>query len=159
MQISFGMIFSILLIIVFISTVIYVIIYFLNFSERVKIEQFEENLQESVDNIWKSVQGSKQIKLSLPTKIEKICFIDSSSNAKGKDRELYDDFYFAITKENLVYYPEGSSQGKYGTEINHLNISRITKERNPYCIESKKGDYSFVIKMDYSENLVRVEEN
>ncbi len=158
MQISFGMIFSIILIMVFISAVIYVIIYFLNFSERVKIEQFEEGLQESVDNIWKSVQGSKSVKLSLPKEIEKVCFIDSSSNEVGKDRELYNDFVFFITNENLIYYPEGSSQGKDGTEIKHLNISRITQERNPYCIEGKKGDFSFIVKMDYSENLVRIEE-
>jgi len=158
MQISFGMIFSIILIMVFISAVIYVIIYFLNFSERVKIEQFEEGLQESVDNIWKSVQGSKSVKLALPKEIEKVCFIDSSSNAVGKDRELYNDFVFFITNENLIYYPEGSSQGKEGTEIKHLNISRITQKRNPYCIEGKKGDFSFIVKMDYSENLVRIEE-
>lgn len=135
------------------------ILYFLDFSERVKVEQFEEDLQEGVDNIWKSVQGSKQLKLSLPKPVEKICFIDSNSDAIGKDRELYNDLSLLILKENLVYYPEGSSQGKDGTEIKHLNISKITEERNPYCIDKKNGEFSFVIKMDYSEKLVRIEED
>ena len=80
MQISFGMIFSILLVICFISFVIYVIIYFLNFSDKVRIEQFEQEIQESIDKIWRSVQGSKTVKLGLPKKIEKVCFLDESSS-------------------------------------------------------------------------------
>lgn len=156
MQISFGMIFSILLIMAFIAFVIYIIIYFLNFSNRVKIEQFEDELQKHVDGIRAGYQGSKVVNLGLPKKIKKVCFIDNSQPAKGVDRDMYNDFIMINTVENVMYFPEGSSEGKEGFKLNYINISNITGMANPYCVENKKGKVSLMVQMKYEESLVRI---
>ena len=156
MQISFGMIFSIILVIMFISFVIYIIIYFLDFSDRVKIEQFEEKLQEDVDKIWRGYQGSKVVNLGLPKEISKVCFIDNSASAIGRNNEMYNDFIMRNTIETIMYFPEGSADGKEGFKLNHINVSKITEKENPYCVENRKGTVSFKIQMNYGENLVRI---
>lgn len=158
MQLSFGMIFTILLIISFVAFVIYIIIHFIGFSEKVKVEQFEKELQEHVDGIWRGVQGSKQIKLGLPSKVERVCFIDTSSEAKGREEERYNNIKAFIENENLIYLPENSAEGKYGTKIKNINLNTTTFNENPFCVSVKNGKISLTLKMSYGEKLVTITE-
>ena len=72
MKLSFGMIFSIILIITFLGFGFYAIKSFVGISEDVKIGQFENNLQEDVTELWKSQIGTmsaNRLEYSLPGKI------------------------------------------------------------------------------------------
>ena len=71
---SFGMIFSIFLIIIFIAFATYAIIKFINLQQTIQVESFKNTLQEDIDAMWQSQQGSREVEYYLPNKIDKVCF-------------------------------------------------------------------------------------
>lgn len=131
---SFGMIFSIILIIVFLAFGFYAITKFLEFQEDVKIEKFLNDFQEDVNSMWKSLQGSQTKTYSLPTKINAVCFKD-------------DEF------RNLEFNSKQVINGDY---IEHLDIENMTKKEDPFCINNTKGKISLTIVKDYGETLVTI---
>jgi len=155
LELSFGMIFTLILIAIFIAFAIYVIITFLNFSDKVKIEQFDEAIQEDIDDIWRSPQGNKEVTYSLPTQIEKICFFDRSTPAKGNYSSFHNTFIGLSLEENLMFYPEASGEGENGIELSNIDISKITKSSNPYCVDND-GEFKLTISMNYGEGLVTI---
>ena len=60
MKLSFGMIFSIILIIIFISFAFYAIQKFLSIQNSVQVGKFVNEFQQNVDKIWKGSQGSEK---------------------------------------------------------------------------------------------------
>lgn len=156
LELSFGMIFTIILIAVFIAFAIYIVLTFLNFSDKVKIEQFQGAIQEDINDIWKSPQGNKQVSYGLPKQIEKVCFFDKSSPAKGKDKDLHNLFIGLSLKENLMFYPESSGEGEDGLVLENIDISKITAKDNPYCVENS-GKLELTISMNYGEGLVTIQ--
>lgn len=135
LNLSFGMIFSIILIIVFIAFGFYAITKFIDLQKTIQIQSFLNNFQNDVDNMWKSPGGSQPVTYPLPTKISSVCF----SN---------DEF------QNLKFTSNEIIQGK---NIENLNIANITAIENPYCIPNIKGKISLTLAKDFGETLVRVE--
>jgi len=134
MKLSFGMIFSIILIVIFIAFAFYAIRIFLGIQDEMKIEQFGNGLQTDVDKMWKSSQGSQEVEYLLPSKIESVCFSD--------------DEY-----QNLIFHSEEFVGGK---KIQHIDIEKITEDENPFCVENIKGKIKMIIKKDYGEALVTI---
>ena len=159
MKLSFGMIFSIILIIVFLAFAFYVIKILLTTQEKSLTLLFKEDLQEDVDKMWKgSGSLTKPDGYILPKKIEYACFVDYSSSEKGLNQELYrklKQVYYEY--ENLIFYPVGSAEGLDAAEIKHIDIEKITEVENPYCIENINGKVKLTIKRDYNEELVLIE--
>jgi len=135
LNISFGMIFSIILIIFFLAFGFYAIKKFIDLQNSIQIENFLRDFQQDVDRMWKSSQGSQEVKYPIPSKISAVCF---------KDNEF----------QNLELI---SSSLKKGDLIENIDIAKITKEEDPYCIQVSKGKISLTIVKDYGEILVRVE--
>ncbi len=156
MDLSFGMIWAIIIVIVFIAFAIYVIIHFLSVSDKVKIEQFAEAFQSSIDDIRGGLQGSNTVSYSIPASIDKLCFLDEKSPAIGKNKDLYDTLSWIAVEENLVFYPEDSGEGKGGLVLENIDLDKITEKENPYCITNSKGKATFTISMEYGENLVTI---
>ena len=77
-QISFGMLFSIILIIAFVAVAIYVIMFFLKMKKCSEISLFVKDLQEKIDRAWSSEESDFLFTRSLPSGIKKVCFIDLS---------------------------------------------------------------------------------
>lgn len=134
MNISFGMIFSIILIIIFLAFGVYAITKFLDLQKSIQIEKFLSDLQEDIDKMWKSPQGSQPITYTLPTNIVSVCF-------------KTDEF------QNLEFNSERLIRGK---NIKNIDLANITSQENPYCIPNIKGKVSIVLKKDYGETLVRI---
>ena len=135
MKLSFGMIFSIILIIFFIVFAFYAIQKFLGISDEVKMGKFKDNLQSDVEKMWKSSQGSQEVEYNLPSKINKVCF---------KNNEY----------ENLVFESDDFVQGY---NMNHIDIEKITENENPFCIENVNGKVKMTIKKNFEDVLVRIE--
>lgn len=159
MQLSFGMIFSIILIIVFIAFAFYIIKILLQGQEETSVLLFKEGLQNDIDKMWR---GSGSLTnpdgYRLPKKIEYACFVDYSSLEKGPNSEFYKKLKQVYNEyENLIFYPVGSAQGLDATEIKHIDIEKMTDSENPYCVENKDGKVMLTIKRDYNEELVLVE--
>ena len=125
MKLSFGMIFSIILIIFFIALAFYVIPKFLDWQDSAKVGIFINELQTDVEKMWKADQGSQELEYSLPTEMEEVCFRDS---------ELY-------------FKPIGVGGSFDYTEIGHVDVS-------DFCIEVVDGKVSLTIKKDFGRKRV-----
>lgn len=133
MKLSFGMIFSIILIIIFISFAFFAIKKFIGIQDAMKIGQFGDQLQSDVDKLWRGSQGSQEVEYFVPSKIESVCFVD--------------DEY-----ENLVFHSESFIEGK---KIEHIDIEKITEDGD-FCIDVVKGKIKMTVKKNYEEALVTI---
>ena len=140
MKLSFGMIFSIILIIIFIAFAFYAIQKFLSFQESVKIEQFEENLQKDIDRMWKSTQGLQDVEYLLPTKIKSVCFIK-------EDEYKQENLIFNLTDDKFIA----------GKKIEHIDMEKILAGKDSFCIDNVKGKLRMIIKKEYGDALVTIE--
>lgn len=157
MQLSFGMIFSIVLIIFFVAFAFYAINKFLSLQNTLKAGKFVSELQEDIDNMWRGFQGSQEVEYILPSKVEKICFADFSSGAKGEDSVIYSELKQVFYgEENLFFYPTDSSEGLDSKQISHIDIEKITENENPFCITSSKSKVKLTIAMQYGESSVTI---
>ena len=134
MQLSFGMIFSIILIVVFIAFAFWAIGKFLNMQKNVQIEQFSADLQSDVDKMLSSTSGSKEENYTLPKNIESVCFVD---------REY----------ENLIFH---SSKPVDGKKIEHIDVEKILEQEEPFCIENEDNKVSLILEKNYGESLVTI---
>ncbi len=128
LNLSFGIIFSIILIVIFLAVAIYAIIKFIDMQHMVQIEKFKSDLQEDITRMWQGSGGDSQIvEYFLPDKINKVCF----------DGE---DLYFKSDKIII------------GWEVEHLELG------NDFCIENIDGKVSMTLSKDYGEILVKITE-
>jgi hypothetical protein len=136
MKMSFGMIFSIILIIAFLAFAFYAIRNFLGMQQEVQINQFKENFQDDIDRLWKGTSGSKLVEYPLPSRIEKVCF--------------YQD---ELGLHNMLLQEE-----KIFTEhnIKHLDIIGTIGEESEVCKDVVDGKISLKLEKDYSNPLVKV---
>ncbi len=129
LSLSFGMIFSIILIVIFIAVAIYAIIKFVGIQQMVQIEKFKIDLQEDITKMWQGPGGdSQEVSYYLPKKIDAFCF-------DGED-----------------WYLE-SDTGIIGYEIEHLDTSELSRD---FCINTIDGKVSMVLSKDYGEILVKI---
>jgi hypothetical protein len=136
-QISFGMIFSIILIVIFIAFAVYGITKFLGVQRYAQVEKFKSDLQTDIDKMWRSTQGSQVVEYILPNKIKQVCFAD------GEFENMYfvplDSDYKGVILENI--------------DIGNTVKSKTTKK---LCIDNSNGKVSMTIKKAYLENLVTI---
>ena len=130
---SFGMIFSIILIVFFIVFAFYGINKFLNLQKEVQIKSFINDLQNDVERMKKSYEGSQPKAYVVPTKIEKVCFIDED--------------------KNLRLLGEKYSDSK---KINGINIEKILGNEKEYCIQNIDGKIKLKLEINYGETLVTI---
>ena len=134
MKLSFGMIFSIFLIILFVAFAFYAITKFINLQKTIQIESFVNNLQTDIDNMWNSPKGSQEETYSLPNKIESVCFTNNEFN-------------------NLMFR---SSEFTEERNLKHLDIAIITASEDPYCILNTNGKVRLIISKGFGEDLVTI---
>ncbi len=134
LNLSFGMIFSIILIIAFIVFAFYAIKKFLDFQDTINIEKFKDDLQADIDNLWRSSDGSQEVEYNLPRKITAVCFEN-------------DDY------ENLYFESERIWAGK---KINHIDIIATLDGEDSACFENINGKVKMTIKKDFSDVLVTI---
>ena len=141
----------------FIAFSVFAIQKFLELQEIAQVSIFADNLQADIDKMWRGSQGSAQKEYVLPKAVIYICFTDYSSVKKGEYGNLYDDLlqtYFE--RENFFFSPVGSAQGLDSKEIKHLDLEKITENKNPFCIENINGKVKLIIKKNFGEALVTI---
>jgi len=151
-EMSFGMMFSIFLIIMFIVVAIYAINYFLNLSRCSQINLFVNDLQKSVDDLWKGQKGQVVFSASLPGKIQKICFADMSQELTGDEEVIKDIRRDIETGANFYFYPAKNSCGDPHRTIKHINITGMG---NPFCFDNK-DKINIKLEKGFFDALVRI---
>ena len=137
MNLSFGMIFSIILIIVFVVFAFYGIKTFLEMKDTAKIVKFREDLQNDVDGIWKGDGTRDTFKYYLPPKIKGICF----------KKWNY---------ENLIFETGEDFSDLTPVNITHIDIVKTTEDENPLCFNVEKGEVNIILKKGFGEESVTV---
>ncbi len=128
-KLSFGMIFSIILIIIFLIFAFYGIKMILNFQKEANIGKFVNDLQNDVNKMWQN-SGSQIKTYILPKNIEEVCFNEDSK----------------------IYFKPFGTGGEFDyMEIKHLDV------KEPFCIKNN-GKIKIRIKRD-EDVLVTIEES
>jgi len=133
-KLSFGMIFSIILIIVFLAFAFYAIKTFLGIQDAAQTGKFINDLKSDIDRVWKSTESSEEKEYVLPSKIDAVCFRDDE----------YENLFFQSDK-----FFEGG-------QINHIDISKIISIENPFCIENVRGKIKLTLVKEIDEALVTI---
>ena len=151
----FVVIFSIILIVVFLAVAIYVIIHLVDIGECSKVKLFIEDFETDVKNSWLAEKGSTRTFSSiLPSYIKHVCFADLTKDAdaasefKDIHNELKED---GDDTDNMFFYPTGKSCIA-SVKIQHIDPH--LEENNPNCIPVVNGKVE--IKLEKEENLVKV---
>jgi len=160
MGMSFGVIFSIILIIFIIVVAGIVIKTFLKTGDCARIGMFlDENDKTSfkfaVEKAWKSPGIDFDYEAKLPSSLEYVCFANFSSGINGRWEDIGEEIN-VYEDENLFLYPIDNSCNQPAHKIEHLNIAEITKTDNPYCIPVFNGKAVINIDKEINEGLVRI---
>jgi hypothetical protein len=156
---SFGTIFSILLIIFFIIIAFIAIRHFLNLRDCAKIGLFVDDFQEKIDKAWSSQKSGFSFTGSLPSNLDYVCFANFSRPINGNDveRKIGNEIsVYKFSEGNMFFYPRENSCNMPYIRIKHINIEEITKIRNPYCIKIESGKIIVEIEKDYNDALVSI---
>lgn len=156
-ELSFGMIFSIILIIAFVAFTVYGIFKFLEFRDSAQVLDFERNFQVHIKTKWAGTEGTENHEYILPEKIKSVCFINNKGRITA-DSEMKKEIELMNLDDeaNLFFSPRDSAGDEGSTKIDYLNIEDITKLENPYCISTKNGRLKLTIQKSYGESSVRV---
>lgn len=156
-KLSFGMIFSVIMIVIFLVFSFYGIRTFLGIQESATVGTFLNDFQSDVDELWKSTEGSKEVRYYLPNKVSHICIVDFETDAKGARQSIYGELRFVdFGEENLAFYPLGSTN--FDSErIENIDLIEITQTENPFCIENKNGVIEMILSKDFGEPLVKID--
>lgn len=138
LHISFGMIFSVLMIIVFIGFAFFAIQKFLGIQKNIQVNQFYDNLQTDVNAVWNSAQSTQEKSYNVPSSIGKICFITPTS----------------ADIDNMFIY-DGSGRPTGSKNIENINIAAMTSEE-ALCFNAFSNKINLVLKKNFSDTLVTI---
>lgn len=154
MNISFGVIFSIIIIIAIIATAGYVTKYFLDLNRCGEIGKFKENFEREINNAYRGSITQDTFEGRLPSGIEYVCFGDINSGFSGTGREAYEHFrLYGDGNSNLYMYPEEKA---CDGDLAYFNIDHV-ETGEFFCKEVIDGKVSFKIEKDSTDALVTVE--
>jgi Golgi nucleoside diphosphatase len=138
LEISFGMIFSIILIIVFISFGIYGVIKLINLQNEAMMNKALNELQEDINSIWRSqIYSSENYSYSFPSNVDKVCFKDEREG-------------------NLFLYSKNSNIELKSKKIENINLARILNNQREKCFFRNKGKFVFNLEKNEGDNLVTI---
>ena len=157
MGLPFGIIFAIFLIIVFIVIAFVAIKYFLDIGSCSGVGMFYDELQRGVDDVWATQESNREFEMDLPSGVMKICFGNLTGEISQTDEVLDDYGEISIYKyqdANVFLSQAGEACEMQFSKIEHINITKITENRNPYCVDVSRG---LVLKKGFYDKFVVVE--
>jgi len=157
MEMSFGMIFSIILMIFFVVVAFLVIRAFLSSADCAKVKIFVDDFQTEVDKTWHSQQDDSEFKGNLPSGMQYVCFSNLTNSFRGEFKPIGEELeIYDVYGSNMFFFPEGKSCEMPHHSVKHLNTANSIKTMNPLCIPVVKGKIIIKIKKGFNEKLVSV---
>ena len=156
-QLSFGMIFSIILIIVTVAIAFYVITFFLGASKCAEIGFFYQDLEDRVDrSFFASRISSESFPGSLPSEVESVCFGRLADQPPPEYEEEHSAIWrrFRHETDNVFLYPPENSCGKESASYNLKNAESDAF----FCVPVVDGETEIILTFDrISDTLVQLE--
>ena len=155
--ISFGVIFSIILIVFFIIIAFIVIKSFLKTKDCAEIGIFIDKFESDVKKTWNSQVDAHVFKANLPTSIDYVCFANLSKSSNGEFEDIGFDLGIFVSRDaNMFFYPVGSGCELPYTNIPHLNMESITRINNPSCIPVQDGRIDINVIKGLNDRFVNI---
>ena len=154
-QLSFGMMFSMFLIVVFIVVAIIAINAFLGVQCSVSSGQFIKDFQAKVNELYASSGQDVPFKSSLGNcKIDYVCFFDSEKRVSGSSKAMGEEFEGKITAGNNLYFYPAKSKDFLSVNIKYIDMSKFSE--NPYCIKVAGGNVEIRLTKELEDVYVKV---
>ncbi len=135
-KMSFGMIFTVFLIVVFLAVAFFGIRSFLESQNEAKILKFKKNLQDDINGVWNDLgKSSTQKSYMVPNQIVRICINETDSNK---------NFYLHYKDKE---FPEENN-------LKNLNIEKTLNGEQGICFENKDGRIKMIIEKSSGEQTV-----
>jgi hypothetical protein len=155
-RISFGMMFSMILIAVFVFLAFYVISMFLDIKDEVETGGFIDDLGDEIERLHKSTGGAEKTKTLRLGKdeITHVCFFDFERGQSGPYDEQFNDIKRKTSaSDNFYFYPRRFAEFD-SAEIKHVDMENF--EQNPYCIRAQDREFEFRLSKDIGDSLIKI---
>lgn len=155
-QLSFGMIFSIIIIIATVAVAFYIISHFLSLNKCTQISFFYDDLQKTVDRMWTSDAASQTLSVDMPGDIESVCFgtLNQVAATGFKDeQDALKDRYIKIDKNVFIYPSRKACDGNLG----YFGLKHAQTAGNQFfCVPVKNGKLNLKLSKGNFDALVTV---
>jgi len=158
MGMSFGVIFSIILIVFFIVIALIVIKAFLGQKDCAEMGIFLDRLKKDVKKAWNSNSGVFEFKGNLPSKLDYVCFANVSGNPTiESDSKMWRRLtLFKGKNANIFFYPTEKACEMPYHYVPHLDLEETLGSNNPLCFDVDKGKVVFEIQKKRGTGLVQI---
>jgi len=154
---SFGMIFAVILIIFFVFMAFIVIGQFFNTRDCAKIGIFFSELNKKVKDAWDSGDITSKYTIDLPSQVDAVCFANLTESFTGVNKAIGDEMATYNTEDNtFLYASEETSCDFTSYYIEHLDLDKIIRSENPFCIKLTRGRGALVVDMQNGEKYVSI---
>jgi len=154
MGMPFGIIFAIFLIVVFVVIAFIAVGYFLDIGRSSSVGLFYREFQEAVDDAVRGQFEESSFEIDLPSGIDSVCFANLSAEITNPGAEYEAIRNYDVYVANVFLVPPEYAESMEWKLIDRINVSRITENENPYCVDVENG---LVIKKGFYDKLVFVE--
>lgn len=151
LEISFGMIFSIIIIIGVLATSFYVIQYFMKISKCSTVGLFYEGLQDETNKAWQGTTSKTLFTGTVPSSATYVCFGNMTVGSEQIDQGRHDELYrlYRVSQSNSFMYPAQKSCPSVGDhKINHANVQKF------FCVKNNQGQVKISLEKDAFDNSV-----
>lgn len=136
-KLSFGMIFSIIIIIFILTFAFWGIKKVMGIQQSALISKFESDFQDDITTMWSGPQGQQTVSYTLPNKIEGVCITESN----------YEDMYFLPISSRVA-----------SVNLLHVNFEKTVENNNgqDLCFKNVEGKVEITLKKEFGETLVTI---
>lgn len=153
-QLSFGVIFSIIIIVVTLAVAGYIIAQFVGLSASVSCKLYHADLQERIDKAWNAQGNTRDVfEDSTPAKTEIVCFgsVNQTLTESKYIEEQADIADRARSGSNMFFYPTSACESDgFSFKLNHIKTDGF------FCIDVVKGKSIVKIDKGSFETLVKI---
>lgn len=148
-QLSFGMIFSIIIIIAIVGVSFYVITKFIGTSKCTEIALFYDSLKSHTEKAWRSTINKDTFTFALPSGIEEVCFGDISQSKRDEIKKE-----FVNSNGNVFLYParKACDSTLSSIKLEHVTIPSF------FCVKAEDNKISIKTSKTQFEPLVTISE-
>lgn len=149
---SFGWIFSIILIVLFIFTAIYAIMAFKNMADCTRVGSFYQALQDRIDEAYSSSSSSFEMEVDIPG-VEMLCFANLSEKVTGSLAVYEEISIYEGLDANTFILPMDKACDMPFDHIEHINLTKTTLSKNPLCFDVSEGGSIRIVKGYYDRGV------
>src|SRR3989344_2430748 len=137
-DLSFGFIFGIIIVIATVAVAFYAITYFLNIQKCANIGLFYNNLGSEINKSWvaNGETINKPFTRTVPESVKSVCFGNLSSiivSSDSKEQYMVLKKKFEGEEKNVFLYPTKSACNQGSFNLQHIKVDRF------FCINQTKG--------------------